>query len=47
VEYLEYYKVGVYYAYTKLIKYFSLTNQIPIYQAAIVLYPAYKFNYFK
>ena len=25
-EYLEYYKVGVYCVYTKLIKYFSLTN---------------------
>ena len=33
--------------YIKLIKYFSLTNQTPIYQAAIVLHPAYKFDYFK
>lgn len=46
-EYQEYYKAGVHCAYTKLIKYFSLTDQTPIYRAAIVLYPAYKFDYFK
>ena len=46
-EYSEYYRAGVHCAYTKLIKYFNLTDQTPIYRAAIVLHPAYKFDYFE
>lgn len=46
-EYSEHYRVGVNCAYAKLIKYFSLTDKTPIYRAAIVLHPAYKFDYFE
>ena len=38
---------GVQWAYLKLIKYFRLTDETPIYRAAIVLHPAYKFDYFE
>jgi len=38
---------GVHWAYLKLIKYFRLTDETPIYRAAIVLHPAYKFDYFE
>ena len=37
----------VHWAYLKLIKYFHLTDETPIYRAAIVLHPAYKFDYFE
>ena len=39
--------MGVNCAYSKLIKYFTLTDKTPIYRAAIVLHPAYKFDYFE
>jgi len=41
------FKAGVHWAYLKLIKYYRLTDETPIYRAAIVLHPAYKFDYFE
>ncbi len=46
-EYSAYYKTGVDTGYIKLVKYFNLTDQSPIYRAAIVLHPAHKYDYFE
>ena len=42
-----YYKTGIDLGYHKLQKYYALTDQTPIYHAAIILHPAQKESYFE
>jgi len=43
----EHYNTGINTAWLKLKKYFKLTDFLPLYVAAIVLYPIRRFKYFK
>lgn len=43
----KHYKSGIDCAYLKLIKYYALTDDTPIYRAAVVLHPAFKMDYFE
>jgi hypothetical protein len=43
----DYYKTGLRAAYLKLIKYYGLTDQTPIYRAASAVHPSYKYSYFE
>jgi hypothetical protein len=47
LEQTEHYNMGINTARLKLEKYFKLVNYSPLYTAAIVLHPAWRFEYFE